>query len=68
MAAAGGPRLVDRCFAVRDRGDTPRVGRRTDAPGREKQIGTGGPTVSGAPLELLLWAAGRRDVARVAVA
>ncbi|TFV66782.1 UNVERIFIED_ORG: TIGR03085 family protein [Bacillus sp. AZ43] len=41
--------------------------RRTDVPGAEKRYGTGGRTVSGEPLELLLWASGRRDVARVTV-
>jgi uncharacterized protein (TIGR03085 family) len=39
--------------------------RRSDVPGVEKLIGAGGRTVEGPPLELLLWAAGRRDVARV---
>jgi uncharacterized protein (TIGR03085 family) len=41
--------------------------RRSDVPGVEKRYGTGGRTVEGAPMELLLWAAGRRDVARVTV-
>jgi uncharacterized protein (TIGR03085 family) len=41
--------------------------RRSDATGVAKRIGAGGRTVTGEPLELLLWAAGRRDVARVAV-
>ncbi len=41
--------------------------RRTDVDGQEKRIGTRERTLSGEPLELLLWAAGRRDVARVAV-
>ena len=41
--------------------------RRSDVPGEEKRFGAGGRTVTGEPLELLLWAAGRRDVARVAV-
>ena len=41
--------------------------RRSDVPGGEKRLGAGGRTVTGDPLELLLWAAGRRDVARVSV-
>jgi uncharacterized protein (TIGR03085 family) len=41
--------------------------RRSDAPGVEKRIGAGGRTVTGEPLELMLWASGRRDVARVDV-
>ena len=41
--------------------------RRSDVPGVEKRYGAGGRTVEGEPLELLLWAAGRRDVARVTV-
>ena len=41
--------------------------RRADVPGAEKRLGAGGRTVTGDPLELLLWASGRRDVARVAV-
>ncbi|HEX2074013.1 MAG TPA: TIGR03085 family metal-binding protein [Geodermatophilus sp.] len=40
--------------------------RRSDVPGVEKRIGGGpGTTVTGEPLELLLWAAGRESVARV---
>ena len=39
--------------------------RRSDAEGYERRFGDGGTTVQGEPLELLLWAAGRRDVARV---
>ncbi|MCA0143531.1 TIGR03085 family metal-binding protein [Blastococcus sp. LR1] len=42
--------------------------RRSDAPGVEKRIGAGSRTVTGEPLELMLWASGRRDVARVQVA
>jgi uncharacterized protein (TIGR03085 family) len=42
--------------------------RRSDADGAEKRFGAGGRTVTGEPLELLLWASGRRDVARVTVA
>jgi uncharacterized protein (TIGR03085 family) len=43
--------------------------RRGDAPGVEKRLGSGGPvtTVTGEPLELLLWAGGRARVARVEV-
>jgi uncharacterized protein (TIGR03085 family) len=41
--------------------------RRTDVPGEERRIGDGARTLSGEPLELLLWLAGRRDVARVEV-
>jgi uncharacterized protein (TIGR03085 family) len=41
--------------------------RRSDVPGTEKRIGAAGRTVEGEPLELLLWASGRRDVARVTV-
>ena len=40
--------------------------RRSDAPGVERRYGSGTPeTVVGEPLELLLWASGRREVARV---
>jgi uncharacterized protein (TIGR03085 family) len=41
--------------------------RRSDVPGAQKRYGSGGRTVEGEPLELLLWASGRRDVARVTV-
>ncbi|TKJ18204.1 TIGR03085 family metal-binding protein [Blastococcus sp. CCUG 61487] len=41
--------------------------RRSDVDGAEKRFGAGGRTVTGEPLELLLWASGRRDVARVTV-
>ena len=43
--------------------------RRSDVPGAERTAGGRSPstTVSGEPLELLLWASGRRDVARVEV-
>jgi hypothetical protein len=41
--------------------------RRTDVPGAEKRFGAGGRTVEGEPMELLLWASGRREVARVEV-
>jgi uncharacterized protein (TIGR03085 family) len=41
--------------------------RRSDATGVEKRVGSGTPltTVTGEPLELLLWASGRERVARV---
>ena len=41
--------------------------RRSGVPDQEKRFGDGGTTVVGEPMELLLWAAGRRDVARVTV-
>jgi uncharacterized protein (TIGR03085 family) len=43
--------------------------RRSDVPGVEKRLGSGErvKTVTGDPLELLLWTSGRKDVARVAV-
>jgi uncharacterized protein (TIGR03083 family) len=47
----------------------PLVLRRADATGVEHQVGSGTPrTLTGEPLELLLWLSGRRDVARVVVA
>ena len=49
-------------------GRRPLVLRRSDAAGVEHRIGTGEPrTVTGEPLELLLWLSGRRAVARVDV-
>ena len=54
-------------YARRAAGRRGLVLRRSDATGVQKQIGSGGRTVTGEPLELLLWASGRRDVARVAV-
>ena len=39
--------------------------RRSDVAGVEKQFGEGKTVVGGEPLELLLWASGRTDVARV---
>jgi uncharacterized protein (TIGR03085 family) len=39
--------------------------RRTDGPAAEKRIGAGGTAVAGDPMELLLWASGRRGVARI---
>jgi uncharacterized protein (TIGR03085 family) len=43
--------------------------RRTDVPRVEKRLGSGEvvKTVTGEPLELLLWTSGRKDVARVAI-
>jgi uncharacterized protein (TIGR03085 family) len=52
-------------FARRVRGGV--ALRRTDVPGVEQRIGGGARTVAGEPMELLLWAAGRADVARVTV-
>jgi hypothetical protein len=52
-------------FARRTRGGV--VLRRTDVDGVEQRIGSGARTVAGEPMEVLLWAAGRRDVARVTV-
>ena len=54
-------------YARRAAGRRGLVLRRTDAPGVERRLGTAGGTVEGEPMELLLWAAGRRDVARVEV-
>lgn len=53
-------------FGRRAAGKRGLVLRRTDAPG-EKRFGDGGRTVEGEPMELLLWASGRREVARVTV-
>ncbi|WP_409332288.1 TIGR03085 family metal-binding protein [Trujillonella humicola] len=50
-------------FARRVRGGV--TLRRADVPGVAKQVGTGGPTLEGDPMELLLWTSGRREVARV---
>lgn len=52
-------------FARRTAGRRGLVLRRSDVPGVEKRIGAGGRTVEGEPMELLLWASGRRDVARL---
>jgi uncharacterized protein (TIGR03085 family) len=41
--------------------------RRNDVPGMQKHVGKGDTIVEGEPMELLLWAAGREDVARVEV-
>jgi uncharacterized protein (TIGR03085 family) len=54
-------------YAHRAAGRRGIVLRRSDAAGEEKRIGAAGRTVEGEPMELLLWAAGRRDVARVTV-
>jgi uncharacterized protein (TIGR03085 family) len=54
-------------FARRTAGRRGLVLRRSDLPGVEKRFGAGGRTVEGEPMELLLWSAGRRDVARVTV-
>ncbi|TYP84902.1 TIGR03085 family metal-binding protein [Blastococcus xanthinilyticus] len=54
-------------YARRAAGRRGLVLRRSDVPGEEKRLGDGGRTVSGEPLELMLWAAGRRDVARVEI-
>jgi uncharacterized protein (TIGR03085 family) len=44
----------------------PLVMRRSDATGVERRVGSGTPrTVTGEPLELLLWLSGRRSAARV---
>jgi uncharacterized protein (TIGR03085 family) len=44
----------------------PLVLRRSDATGVERRVGSGTPrTVTGEPLELLLWLSGRRSAARV---
>ncbi len=52
-------------YARRGAGRRGVVLRRSDRPDVERRIGAGGRTVEGEPMELLLWAAGRRDVARV---
>ncbi|HLM06409.1 MAG TPA: TIGR03085 family metal-binding protein [Blastococcus sp.] len=54
-------------YARRAAGRRGVVLRRTDGEGEERRLGAGGRVVEGEPLELLLWAAGRRDVARVQV-
>jgi uncharacterized protein (TIGR03085 family) len=54
-------------FARRAAGRRGLVLHRTDVPGVDKRFGAGGRTVEGEPMELLLWASGRRDVARVTV-
>lgn len=52
-------------YARRGAGRRGALLRRTDRPGVEARIGAAERTVAGEPLELLLWASGRRDVARV---
>jgi uncharacterized protein (TIGR03085 family) len=54
-------------YARRSAGRRGLVLRRTDVEGVEKRLGAAGRTVEGEPLELLLWLARRRDVARVSV-
>jgi uncharacterized protein (TIGR03085 family) len=54
-------------FGRRAAGRQGLVLRRSDVPGVEKRFGAGGRTVTGQPIELLLWGAGRRNVARVEV-
>jgi uncharacterized protein (TIGR03085 family) len=54
-------------YARRAAGRRGVVFRRSDVDGVEKRVGAGGRIVAGEPMELLLWAAGRRDVARVEV-
>ena len=43
--------------------------RRSDAPGVQRRYGSGTPetVVEGEPMELLLWASGREDVARIGI-
>ena len=55
-------------YARRGAGRRGVVLRRTDGAGDERRIGAAGRTVEGEPMELLLWLARRRDVARVTVA
>ena len=40
---------------------------RSDVPGVYRRVGSGAVRVQGEPMELLLWGAGRKDVARVTV-
>jgi uncharacterized protein (TIGR03085 family) len=54
-------------YARRAAGRRGIVLRRSDGDGEERRVGAAGRTVTGEPVELLLWAAGRRDVARVIV-
>ena len=63
----GAAQLFARSMAPRYPGGL--VLQRSDVPGPGKRIrsGTDVTTVEGEPLEVLLWATGRRDVARVAV-
>jgi uncharacterized protein (TIGR03085 family) len=59
--------LFGRAAAATRRGSL--VLRRSDATGVQKRLGSGEPvtTLTGEPLELLLWASGREKVARVQV-
>ncbi len=52
-------------YARRGAGRGGVVLRRSDRPDVRSRVGAGERTVVGEPLELLLWASGRRDVARV---
>jgi uncharacterized protein (TIGR03085 family) len=52
-------------YARRSGGRRGVVFRRSDVAGVEQRVGAGGRIVEGEPMELLLWAACRRDVARV---
>jgi uncharacterized protein (TIGR03085 family) len=63
LARAGGAGRPEGGLVVR-RDDVP-----TGTPGRERRLRRGAPmtTVTGAPLEVLLWMSGRRDVSRVVV-
>ena len=63
----GAAQLFARTVAPRYPGGL--VLQRSDVPGPGKRVrsGTAVTTVEGEPLEVLLWATGRRDVARVAV-
>lgn len=54
-------------YARRAAGSRGLVLRRTDGAGEERRIGAAGRSVEGEPMELLLWLARRRDVARVTV-
>lgn len=54
-------------YARRGAGRGGVVLRRSDRPEVHARVGEGRRTVVGEPLELLLWASGRRDVARVTV-
>jgi uncharacterized protein (TIGR03085 family) len=54
-------------YARRAAGRRGLVLRRADVPDVVRRLGAGGRSVVGEPMELLLWVAGRRDVARVTV-
>ena len=55
-------------YARRAAGRRGVVLRRSDVTGVERRVGASDRVVVGEPMELLLWAAGRRDVARVTIA